>query len=91
MFEWRGPAPFYFVKVDSTQSALIKERAQMLSCGWGVVHIHGEVNGQNFQSALIPKDGCYYIPIKDSIRKAQDLMVGDRLKVHFNLGKPTNL
>ncbi len=56
MFEWRGPAPFYFVKVDSTQSALIKERAQMLSYGWGVVHIHGEVNGQNFQSALIPKD-----------------------------------
>jgi len=87
LFEWRGPAPFYFIKVDPKSSAIIKKSAAALSYGWGVLHIHGEVSKLQFQTALIPKDGVYYLPIKNEIRKKLDLQLDDEIKVKFNLGK----
>ena len=31
MFEWRGPAPFYFVRVPETEAARIAEVASMVT------------------------------------------------------------
>ena len=87
LFEWRGPAPFYFVKVDAENSKLIKKLAAVHSYGWGVVYIHGLISNVEFQTTLIPKDGCYYIPIKDAIRKELDLQLDDEITVNFSLGK----
>ena len=47
LFEWLGPAPFYFIKVDPKSSAIIKKRAAVLSYGWGVVYIHGSISNRN--------------------------------------------
>lgn len=87
LFEWRGPAPFYFVKVDPKTSALIKQRAHAHTYGWGVVYINGEIEGVEFQTSLIPQKELYYIPIKDAIRKPLDLQMDDLVRVKFNLGK----
>jgi hypothetical protein len=87
LFEWRGPAPYYFVKVDPKTSALIKQRARQHSYGWGVVYIHGCIGKTAFQTTLIPKKEIYYIPIKDVLRKILDLRLDDVVKVQFNLGK----
>lgn len=89
VFEWRGPAPFYFVKVDSRTSEFIRERGKNLSYGWGVIYIHGRVKGHDFQTAIIPKDGAYLIPLKDSVRKASDIQLDDKVQIEFNLGKVT--
>jgi hypothetical protein len=87
IFEWRGPAPFHFLRVDRKLSTIIKERAKGMSYGWGVIHIHGELNKVKFETAMIPKDGAYLIPIKDVVRRACDLEIGDEITVRFNLGK----
>lgn len=87
LFEWRGPAPFHFIKVDPENSAVIKKPAAVHSYGWGVVYIHGSISKVEFQTTLIPKDGCYYIPIKDAIRKKLDLQLDDKITVNFSLGK----
>ena len=87
LFEWRGPAPFYFVKVDSKTSGVIKSLAAVHSYGWGVVYIHGLISKVEFQTSLIPKDGCYYIPIKDAVRKKLKLQLEDKITVNFSLGK----
>jgi len=87
LFEWRGPAPFYFVKVDPKTSALIKQRSRALSYGWGVLHVNGEISGIKFETALIPKDETYYFPIKNAVRQPLDLMLDDVVKIQFNLGK----
>ena len=88
IFEWRGPAPFYFVALDALTAKIVKERARELSYGWGVIHIHGEIDNYAFETAIIPKDGTYFVPIKDAIRKKIDLELGDDISIHFNLGKP---
>jgi len=87
IFEWRGPSPFYFVALDTRTANIVKEWARELSYGWGVIHIHGEIKKSAFDTAIIPKDGTYYIPIKDAIRKKLKLELEDRVTIHFNLGK----
>lgn len=87
IFEWRGPAPFYFVALDSRAARIVKERARELSYGWGVIHIHGEIKKYAFDTAMIPKDGTYFLPIKDAVRKSLNLEVGDTISIQFNLGK----
>ena len=87
VFEWRGPAPFYFVATSPKLSTLIRERSRELSYGWGVIHIHGIIKGVTFQTAIIPKDGMYYIPLKDAVRKALDIQLDDKLTIEFSLGK----
>jgi hypothetical protein len=90
IFEWRGPAPFYFVEISKKLSTEIKTEAAIHSYGWGVIHIHGVIGQTEFMTAMIPKDGCYRIPIKDAIRKCEDIEAGDKIIIKFNLGKKPN-
>ena len=87
VFEWRGPAPYYFVATSPKISSLIRERSRQLSYGWGVIQIHGKIREVPLQTAIIPKDGVYFIPLKDAVRKDLEIEVGDRVTVEFNLGK----
>lgn len=87
VLEWRGPAPYYFVATSPKISSLIRERSRQLSYGWGVIQIHGKIKEVPLQTAIIPKDGVYFIPLKDAVRKDLEIEVGDRVTVEFNLGK----
>ena len=91
IFEWRGPAPFYFVALDSKTAKIVKERAKELSYGWGVIHIHGQINKVDFATAIIPKDGTYFVPVKDAVRKRLNIGIGDTVIFHFSLGKASTI
>ena len=87
LIEWRGPAPFYFVEIGDEDSKVIKAQSKMLTYGWGVIYCHGKIGKTEFQSAMIPKDGRYRIPVKDAVRKSESLELGDEVTVKLNLGK----
>ena len=91
IFEWRGPAPFYFVALDSKTAKTVKERARELSYGWGVIHIHGQINEVDFDTAIIPKDGTYFVPLKDVVRKRLNIGIGETVIIHFSLGKASKI
>jgi hypothetical protein len=90
LIEWRGPAPYYFVRIDQQISEYIKSDAKFVSYGWGVVPIYGKVGQNQFTTSLIPREGIYLIPIKDAVRKAESLELGELVEVSFNLGKQPN-
>lgn len=90
LFEWRGPSPFHFVKISVPISQSIKAEAQLLSYGWGVIPIYGQLGETQFTTSLIPKDGSYLIPIKDAVRKAEQIELGENIEIRFNLGKSNN-
>jgi hypothetical protein len=48
---------------------------------------HGKIKGITFQTAIIPKEGVYFIPLKDAVRKALKIELDDRVTVEFDLGK----
>jgi hypothetical protein len=67
--EWRGPAPFWFLRIPEDESADIKFAAKGIEY-WGQVPVLVRINGTEFTTALFPKDGCYLIPLKVAARKA---------------------
>ena len=86
MIEWRGPSPFYFVLVPEGPSKKIKEMAAQLTYGWGVIRVLGKIGKTEFSTALIPKDGLYFLPIKNAVRFAEQLEVGSEVAVSIRVG-----
>jgi hypothetical protein len=87
VFEWRGPAPYYYVAVPGDESADIKEASPLLTYGWGVIPARVVVGGTEWTTSLFPKDGRYLVPLKDVVRRAEALEVGDVIEVSMVLGE----
>ncbi len=81
VFHWRGPSPYHFVRVPEDGAGLIHALAPMVTYGWGVIPAEGRIGQTEFTTALFPKDGGYLVPIKDAVRKAEDLAIGDDVEV----------
>lgn len=85
VFSWRGPAPYHFVEVPDQQSADIEAVAASVSYGWGVIPVDARVGGTSFTTSLFPKSGLYLVPLKDRVRKAEGIALGDVVTVRFTL------
>ena len=81
VFEWRGPAPFYFIEVPADDSAQIKEVASIVSYGWGVIPVTVKIGKTEITTSLFPKQGKYLVPIKDALRRPEQLEIGDTAQV----------
>ncbi|QOV34223.1 DUF1905 domain-containing protein [Streptomyces ferrugineus] len=68
VIEWRGPAPYYFVRVPDEESADIRDVAAMATYGWGVVPVEARIDEVAFETSLFPKDGGYLLPLKKAVR-----------------------
>jgi len=78
---WRGPAPFHFVTVPDAECAELAELARVVSYGWGMVPVTATLGGTEWTTSLFPKDGQYLVPIKDAVRSAERIEVGDVVTV----------
>lgn len=87
VFEWRGPAPYYYVAVPEDESADIREASPMLTYGWGVIPARVTVGETEWETSLFPKDGRYLVPLKDRVRRAESLAVGEVVEVRMSLGR----
>ena len=72
--EWRGPAPFYFLRVPEEESADIKFAAKGVEY-WGQVPVVVRINDAEFTTALFPRDGVYLVPLKVAARRAAGIDV----------------
>ena len=86
MISWRGPSPFFFIPIPDTQSKEIKDLAAQLTYGWGVIPVVGRIGKTEFTTSLFPKEGLYYLPIKNQVRFAEKLEIGDVVSVQISLG-----
>ena len=83
---WRGPAPFHFVTVPEHQCPAIQDAARIVSYGWGMVPVTASTGTTTWTTALTPKDGRYLVPIKDAVRRAEELDVGDTMRIRLTIG-----
>jgi hypothetical protein len=81
IWEWRGPAPYYFVTVPPEASARLKEVAAGVTYGWGMVPVLARVGDTEWETSLWPKNGGYVLPLKDAVRHAEDLEDGEVVTV----------
>ncbi len=82
---WRGPAPWYFATVPDSHVQDLKDIALMVSYGWGMIPAEVTIGKTQYTTALWPKDGSYIVPIKASVRKAENLEQGDRVSLRLEV------
>ncbi|MGH3098962.1 MAG: DUF1905 domain-containing protein [Streptosporangiales bacterium] len=83
IWHWRGPSPYYFVTVPDEASTDLHDMSAVLSYGWGCIPVSAEIGVTGWKTSLIPKDGLYAVPLKDAVRKAEDLDEGDTVTVRL--------
>jgi hypothetical protein len=81
MFEWRGPAPFCFVRVPDDEAVQIRDIAEMVSYGWGVIPATVTIGTTTVTTSLFPKDGGYLVPIKSALRLPEKIELGNVVDV----------
>jgi hypothetical protein len=82
---WRGPSPFHFVTVPEDESAVLQATAALVTYGWGMIPVAVRVGSTRWTTSLFPKDGGYVVPLKDAVRNAEDIDVGDTLTVRLTV------
>jgi len=82
---WKGPAPWFFVTVPAKQSRDLKAISALVTYGWGVIPVLVRIGKTEFKTSLFPKDGRYLVPIKASVRRAEDLEEGDKVTVRLEV------
>lgn len=82
---WRGPAPWYFITVPEEQSHNLKAISGFVTYGWGMIPVQVRIGKSEWTTSLFPKDGRYIVPIKASIREAENLEAGDEVTVRLEV------
>jgi hypothetical protein len=82
---WRGPAPFHFVTVPEEQCTELATVAADVSYGWGMVPVRARTGDTEWTTSLFPKDGGYVVPVKDAVRRAERIDVGDVVDLHLDV------
>ena len=81
IIHWRGPSPFHFVTVPDEPSAAIESVKSLVTYGWGAIPVKARIGDTNFTTSLFPKGEIYLVPVKDAVRKAEQLSLGDVVTV----------
>ena len=82
---WRGPAPWYFVTVPAQHCSALKAISGFVTYGWGMIPAAVRIGETEWKTSLWPKDDCYIVPIKASVRKAENLDEGDNVTVRLEV------
>ena len=82
---WRGPSPFHFVPVPEDACAEIRAIARLVSYGWGVIPVRVRIGETTVDTSLFPRNGGYLVPVKDVVRHAEGITVGDVVPVELTI------
>lgn len=85
---WRGPSPYFFVPVPPAEAEALRSVMKAVTYGWGMIPVAATIGGVTFTTALFPKDGTYFLPLKDKVRHTADLTAGDRITVELAVRPP---
>jgi len=82
---WRGPSPYYFVTVPERPCRELRAVAKDVTYGWGMIPVRARSAGTEWETSLFPKDGRYVVPVKDAVRRAEDVDDGDTVTVQLTV------
>ena len=85
IFIWKGPAPWFFVTVPEKESRDLKAISGIVTYGWGVIPVHARIGDTQWNTSLFPKDGLYLVPLRASVRRAENLAEGDMVTVWLGI------
>ena len=81
VWPWQGPAAWHFVSVPAEKCAALA--AAVPGGGWGTVPVVARIGGTEWRTSVFPHDGCYVLPVKAAVRRAEDVEAGDTVTVRL--------
>ena len=84
--EWRGPAPYYFVPLPEDPAEMIDEVKAEVAY-WGVVPVTAWIGETEFTTSMFPREGTYFLPLKDAVRKPEGIGLGEVVEVRLRVGR----
>ena len=94
LWEWRGPAPFVWLTLPEGATEYVREEAAEATYGWGAIPVQVRLGGTEWETSLLPKDGGYVLPVKQVVRRAELIELGDTVSVALSvaprLGRQAN-
>lgn len=85
MVPWRGPSPYHFIEVPVAESGEIADVASLVTYGWGVIPVSVRIGETAWTTSLFPRKGGYLVPVKDAVRKAEGIELGDVVDVELTI------
>jgi hypothetical protein len=85
VIEWRGPAPFYFLPTPIEVTEEIELYKRELTYGWGVIPAKVTIGTTTVTTSLIPRNGSFFIPLKDAVRKPNGIGLDDSINLVLEL------
>ena len=70
-------------QVPDEASAAIHGVSAIVTYGWGVIPVKARIREASGRPCWFPREGRYLMPIKDVIRVAEGLAVGDTVAVQI--------
>jgi len=86
IWEWRGPAPYYFVTVPEAEAGMIAAASELVTYGWGMIPVTIRIGATTFTTSLWPKDGGYVVPLKLDVRRSEQVDLGDEIHLVVSVG-----
>ena len=87
VFQWRGPAPYFFVETPAHVDDFLHAHLGELTYGWGVIPAQVRIGATEVTTSLMPKDGVYLVPLKAALRRPEGIDDGDRVRVRLHVGR----
>ncbi|MBS1694020.1 MAG: DUF1905 domain-containing protein [Actinobacteria bacterium] len=87
VFQWRGPAPYFFVATPPHVDDFLHAHLGELTYGWGVIPARVRIGGTEVTTSLIPKDDVYLVPLKVALRRPEGIDDGDDVRVRLQVGR----
>ncbi|MGK2879513.1 MAG: DUF1905 domain-containing protein [Mycobacterium sp.] len=85
VFQWRGPAPYFFAETPAECDAFLHDNLAALTYGWGVIPARVGVGDTEMKTSLIPKDDVYLVPLKVALRRAEGVDDGDVIRIRLTV------
>lgn len=86
VFQWRGPAPYFFVATPAHVDEFLRAHHGELTYGWGVIPARVRVGTTEVTTSLIPRDGVYLVPLKIALRRPEGIDDGDHVRIRLQVG-----
>jgi len=85
VWEWRGPAPFFFASVPTEVNEPIKEMARAITYGWGAIPVTVTIDEVQWTTSIFPKDGTYIVPLKAAMRAKHNIIKDSLLSLSLQI------
>ena len=87
LWEWTGKAAWHFLSVPEGITDEIDEVYGDQAAGFGSVKVEVTIGSSTWRTSIFPdtKRGCFILPVKAAVRKAEDLSDGSPADVELRV------